>query len=377
MSLINKVLKDLDKRGQEPFDREAGGSAVERSEPRMKLPWVVLALAVVGISAGIVLWPANDSQTMTVYEAEQSPQPEKVQQKPAQTESSRAEVRSNDGELNSNLDEPEIASTDKRATVRQLEARTDNKLSESQEPELKQTEQLAEAQSEKPPEQVPERTQERAEEKSTENDSVFVKKSVELTPEQIAQQNIEKAEKAQQQGRLTQAEEYWRQALAVTPDNKRVRKQLAALQYGRNKVTDALATLEVGFQRDRTDTDFRMLSARILEREARPGAALNVLLKNWPSAQDKPGYSHKVALLAQDTGHYEVAETAYTRLAQAQPNEGRWFVGKAIAQENQGSAAALTSYQQALERVTHEPTRQFIEQKIATLSVQANSAGKP
>ncbi|MCJ8316736.1 tetratricopeptide repeat protein [Idiomarina sp.] len=377
MSLINKVLKDLDKRGQEPFDREAGGSAVERSEPRTKLPWVVLALAVVGISAGIVLWPANDSQTMTVYEAEQSLQPEKVQQKPAQTESPRAEARSNDGELNSNLDEPETASTDKRATVRQLEARTDNKLSESQEPELKQTERLAEAQSEKPPGQVPEGTQERAEEKSTENDSVFVKKSVELTPEQIAQQNIEKAEKAQQQGRLTQAEEYWRQALAVTPDNKRVRKQLAALQYGRNKVTDALATLEVGFQRDRTDTDFRMLSARILEREARPGAALNVLLKSWPSADIKPDYSQKIALLAQDTGNYEVAETAYTRLAQAQPNEGRWFVGKAIAQENQGSAAALTSYQQALERVTHEPTRQFIEQKIATLSAQANSAGKP
>ena len=152
---------------------------------------------------------------------------------------------------------------------------------------------------------------------------------------------------------------------------------MAALQYGRNKVTDALATLEVGFQRDRTDTDFRMLSARILEREARPGAALNVLLKSWPSADIKPDYSQKIALLAQDTGNYEVAETAYTRLAQAQPNEGRWFVGKAIAQENQGSAAALTSYQQALERVTHEPTRQFIEQKIATLSAQANSAGKP
>jgi MSHA biogenesis protein MshN len=376
MSLINKVLKDLDKRGQEPFDREAGGSAVERSGPRTKLPWVVLALAVVGISAGIVLWPANDSQTMTVYEAKQSPQSEKVQQKPVQTQSPRAETSSKGGEVNRYPDEPEIASTDKRATVRQLEARTDNKSSESQEPELKQTERLAEAQSEKPPEQVPERKQERAEEKSTENDSVFVKKSVELTPEQIAQQNIEKAEKAQQQGRLTQAEEYWRQALAVTPDNKRVRKQLAALQYGRNKVTDALATLEVGFQRDRTDTDFRMLSARILEREARPGAALNVLLKNWPSAQDKPGYSHKVALLAQDTGHYEVAETAYTRLIEAQPTEGRWYVGKALAQEQQGSNAALSTYQKALQRVTHEPTRQFIEQKIATLSAQANSAGK-
>ena len=49
---------------------------------------------------------------MTVYEAEQSPQPEKVQQKPAQTESPRAEARPNDGELNSNLDEPE-AGTDK------------------------------------------------------------------------------------------------------------------------------------------------------------------------------------------------------------------------------------------------------------------------
>lgn len=339
MSLINKVLKDLDKRGQEPFDREAGGSAVERSEPKSTLPWVILALALVGISIGVALWPANDNQTMTVYEGGQSPQTEAAQQKSVQSQKQPDETSSVD------------------------------KVNEVKEPAPKQTKQLAEAQIEKEPAKV--------EKSNTDNDGVFVKKSVELAPEEIAQQNIEKAEKAQQQGRLTQAEEYWRKALSVTPDNKRVRKQLAALQYGRNKVTDALATLEVGFQRDRTDTDFRMLSARILEREARPGAALNVLLKSWPSADKKPGYSQKIALLAQDTGNYAVAETAYTRLIEAQPTEGRWYVGKALAQEQQGSNAALSTYQQALQRVTHEPTRQFIEKKIAALSAQANSAGKP
>ena len=81
--------------------------------------------------------------------------------------------------------------------------------------------------------------------------------------------------------------------------------------------------------------------------------------------------------MAQDTGNYAVAETAYSRLMEAEPNEGRWYVGKAVAQEKQGNAAALASYQHALQRVTHEPTRQFIEQKIAALSAQANSAGKP
>jgi MSHA biogenesis protein MshN len=373
MSLINKVLKDLDKRGQEPFDRDAGGSAVERSEPKSTLPWVILALAIVGISLGVALWPTNDNQTMTVYEGGQSPQPEAAQQTSVQSQKQPDETSSSEDKVNPNLGEPERVSGEIQAlasrTVTPDETSSVAKANAAQEPAPKQTKQLAEAQIAKEPEQ--------AEKNNTDNDGVFVKKSVELTPEEIAQQNIEKAEKAQQQGRLTQAEEYWRQALAVTPDNKQVRKQLAALQYGRNKVTDALATLEVGFQRDQTDTDFRMLSARILEREARPSAALNVLLKNWPSAEEKPGYSHKVALLAQDTGNYEVAETAYTRLTQAQPHEGRWFVGKAVAQENQGSAAALTSYQQALERVTHEPTRQFIEAKIAALSAQANSAGKP
>lgn len=53
MSLINKVLKDLDKRGQEPFDRDAGGTAVERSEPKSKLPWVILALAIGGYRSGL------------------------------------------------------------------------------------------------------------------------------------------------------------------------------------------------------------------------------------------------------------------------------------------------------------------------------------
>jgi len=370
MSLINKVLKDLDKRGQEPFDREAGGSAVERSEPKSKLPWVILALAIVGISLGVALWPANDNQTMTVYEGEQSAQPEAAQQKSVQSQKQPDETSSSDDKVNPNLGEPERVSGESQAlanrTVTPDETSSVDKASEVKEPAPKQTKQLAEAQIEKEPEKS-----------NTDNDGVFVKKSVELAPEEIAQQNIEKAEKAQQQGRLTQAEEHWRQALAVTPDNKRVRKQLAALQYGRNKVTEALATLEVGFQRDQTDTDFRMLSARILEREARPSAALNVLLKNWPSAEEKPGYSQKVANLAQDIGNYAVAETAYSRLMEAEPNEGRWYVGKALAQEQLGSNAALSTYQQALERVTHEPTRQFIEQKIAALSAQANSAGKP
>ncbi len=373
MSLINKVLKDLDKRGQEPFDRDAGGTAVERSEPKSKLPWVILALAIVGISLGVALWPANDNQTMTVYEGGQSPQTEAAQQKSVQSQKQPDETSSSDDKVNPSTGQPERVSGEIQAlasrTVTPDETSSVDKANEVKEPAPKQTKQLAEAQIEKEPVQ--------AEKSHTNNDGVFVKKSVELTPEEIAQQNIEKAEKAQQQGRLTQAEEYWRQALAVTPDNKQVRKQLAALQYGRNKVTDALATLEVGFQRDRTDTDFRMLSARILEREARPGAALNVLLKSWPSADKKPGYSQKIALLAQDTGNYEVAETAYTRLIEAQPTEGRWYVGKALAQEQQGSNAALSTYQQALQRVTHEPTRQFIEQKIAALSAQANSAGKP
>ena len=46
MSILNKVLKDLDKRGQKPGEAESvGGSAV--AGPSSRTPWVVAIVAVV------------------------------------------------------------------------------------------------------------------------------------------------------------------------------------------------------------------------------------------------------------------------------------------------------------------------------------------
>lgn len=368
MSLINKVLKDLDKRGQEPFNAEADGSAVERSGTKSILPWTILALTIAGVLLAVTLWPVADDHSMTVYEGTKPQQKELPEQQPDTDKWVSSE---------SIAEQRPDKTQEKKRDKRTLKAEPDNvQPSNSAPPEPEMQAHVGEKTEALAAEKI-EKTRQQPEEKVANTDGVFLKKNVQLSPKEIAQNNIEKAEKAQQQGRLTQAEEYWRKALAATPDNKNVRKKLAALQYGRNKVTDALATLETGFQRDKTDTDFRMLSARILEREAKPGAALNVLLKNWPKTEENPDYSQKVALLAQDTGNSSIAEAAYSRLVDAQPNEGRWYVGKALAQEQQDSAAALKTYQLALERVTHAPTRQFIERKVAALSAQIKSVGKP
>lgn len=56
MSVINKVLKDLDRRGQQPFSKRAASSAVERRSSHRLALWllalmlvIVLALVILGI----------------------------------------------------------------------------------------------------------------------------------------------------------------------------------------------------------------------------------------------------------------------------------------------------------------------------------------
>ncbi|WP_417441687.1 tetratricopeptide repeat protein [Idiomarina sp.] len=353
MSVINKVLKDLDRRGQQPFSKRAASSAVERRSSHRLALWLLALMLVIVLALVIFWWQSRSENTMTVTESEPAEMP-KLQERV----------------------EPFIDT----AVIEVPAERTSRSEIDSQQSNETEAQDLAsvtvpEAGPEKA-EPVPEKPVVAAEE--TENEAQkggeFSKHAVQLSPAEISAQHIEKAQKAQQQGRLTSAEDHWRKALAVTPENKEVRKKLAALQFGRNKVSQALTTLEAGFKLNPNDFEFRLLSARILEKEARPAAALSLLKQATPDAGAYPEYVQKQALLAQSQGDYKTAADAYQRLLESEPAQGRWYLGKAVAQQEFAPEAAIASYQEALNRIQHRPTLDFIEQQIASL--QETEAGE-
>ncbi|MCK7458961.1 tetratricopeptide repeat protein [Idiomarina aminovorans] len=351
MSVINKMLKDLDRRGQQPFSKRAASSAVEkRNSPKPGLWFLGLMLFIV-LALVVFWWQSSDKNMMTVSESKPNERPKVQERVEPLTKASAFKAP-----------EKLVTPAESRSPQQKQPDTKDLASVEMPEPESERRSERTQKKQPEPPETVAENTTEEAK-----KGGEFSKQSVQLSPEEIANKHIEKAQKAQQQGRLTLAEEHWRKALAVTPDNKEVRKKLAALQFGRNKVSQALTTLEAGFKRSSTDFEFRLLSARILEKEARPAAALSLLKQAAPSAGEYPEYVQKQALLAQDMGDYQAAADAYQRLVQAEPAQGRWYLGKAVAEQEFAPEVALLSYKKALSRIKHRPTLEFIQQQIALL----------
>ncbi|MDV6327871.1 tetratricopeptide repeat protein [Idiomarina sp. Sol25] len=349
MSVINKVLKDLDRRGQQPFSKRAAISAVERRSSHRLALWLLAVMLVIVLALVVFWWQSRSENTMTVTESGPAEMP-KLQE--------RVEPFIDTAVIEVPAERTPRSETDSQQSneieVRDLEpvtvTETEQEIAEKAEP-------------------LPEEPILAAEEteSETQKNGEFSKQAVQLSPAEISAQHIEKAQKAQQQGRLTSAEDHWRKALAVTPENKEVRKKLAALQFGRNKVSQALTTLEAGFKLNPDDFEFRLLSARILEKEARPAAALSLLKQATPDAGAYPEYVQKQALLAQSQGDYKAAADAYQRLIESEPAQGRWYLGKAVAQQEFAPEAAVASYKAALKRIKHQPTLDFIEQQIVTL----------
>ncbi|MCP1338723.1 tetratricopeptide repeat protein [Idiomarina sp. M1R2S28] len=351
MSVINKVLKDLDRRGQQPFSKRAASSAVERRSSHRLGLWLLALMLVIVLALVVFWWQSRSENTMTVTESGPAEMP-KLQERVEplidaaviKVPAERTPISERALQQSSEIVTKDLASI----TVPEVEQDFPEKAeSEPEEPALAAKETESEA----------------------EKGGEFSKQPVQLSPAEISAQHIEKAQKAQQQGRLTSAEDHWRKALAVTPENKEVRKKLAALQFGRNKVSQALTTLEAGFKLNPDDFEFRLLSARILEKEARPAAALSLLKQATPDAGLYPEYVQKQALLAQAQGDYQAAADAYQRLIESEPAQGRWYLGKAVAQQEFAPEAAVASYQKAFKRIKHQPTLDFIEQQITSLQV--------
>lgn len=348
MSVINKVLKDLDKRGRKPFDATESSSAVASDkQPSRQWLWWFSGVALVAIAALLAyrwLAPENSANPGPVvtatepkattaepiqpYRPQQPQQPEVTEQEP-QPEADAATASASS--LTNSFTLPEPIALD------------------SSQPQAPST----------PVAEEPE---------PTESEPVFVKKAVNLSPQQVAAQHAEKASTAQQQGRLSDAESHWQNAVRVLPTDVDYRQQLAALQYGRGKITQALVTLNDGLKRQPEAHSLRLLSAKILQKEGQHQAALLLLGKANPSVAEHLEYYQLTAQLAQQLEQYQLAATSYGRLAQVQPNNGRWHLGQAIALERFDSTAAAAAYERALMHLTHRPSREFVQNRLQQLN---------
>lgn len=149
-------------------------------------------------------------------------------------------------------------------------------------------------------------------------------------------------------GQTAQGEDQLRRALRLDAHNLAARELLAGMYMRTGRLVEAAGLLKEGVQLAPGHTVFAELYARVLVDQGEPGAAVRVLEQHLDAAHDDVNYLAMLAALYQQVGRQREAAQAYRELVQARPDRGEWWAGLGISLEALGQpAAARQAYQRA------------------------------
>ena len=372
MSVINKMLKDLDQRqeGQDtsPIENHAATpnagtqlSSNKASSTAITLVLIIIAvlLAFIGyqmllnnkgrvadstnqVAPALMTTASEPTQINNeLAEPAQSVDPDpaaELEQPPAPETELVAETTP---DLPVQNEEPEEVTTElvveeEDQTAPQLEV-------EPQESSTSQTEQFVSTAT--PSSQEPVRVTEKAAEEPT---FVIEKTSTKLTPEERVERLLNKAKSAYEKGYITEAIEDLTKVLSISDGHIEARTLLAGAWYGRGEGNRAIAILNDGLQRYPLIEEWRTTAAKIFFKENRLEGAFSYLNVELTGAS-KEFYTLK-GNLARQLKQFSAAELAYSKLTELEPFVGNWWLGLAIAQDSQAkSQQALASYIKVVE----------------------------
>lgn len=160
------------------------------------------------------------------------------------------------------------------------------------------------------------------------------------------------------------------QALSRNPKRRDARLQLTTLLIRTQQVDQAERVLSTGLQLEPADSVLRKQYARLLYERGRYGDAVTLLQRNpVPGLSKDIEYYALLAALLRENQQYHGAAQIYERLLKVRPRHSLWWMGLAIArdQDNQ-SDAARSAYQQALKLPGLEPDLQkYIHTRLEQL----------
>ncbi|EGT3626866.1 tetratricopeptide repeat protein [Morganella morganii] len=192
---------------------------------------------------------------------------------------------------------------------------------------------------------------------------------VKLTPKQLAKKQFTLASEAERDGKLKEAISYYDQTLVLDPSMHEARKQLAALHYGQGQLAKASEVLQQGMLLFPQQLDFALLLARVQQASGQADLAL-VTLANIPDTHPLARQKWMAQSdLAQKLGQFSLSEQAYRQLLQQEPQQAKWWMGLAYALDSQQQfPQARQAYRTALgHRGLSAQASAFIEQRLTQL----------
>lgn len=120
------------------------------------------------------------------------------------------------------------------------------------------------------------------------------------------------------------------------PDYLPAKEALIAIMMENGNFFKAKRLLMMGLEQDPNYIPFIELKARILINENKINSALDLLQRVTPSMQKHAEYYAMMAALYQRQGQFNLAAQLYEKLLNYHPNQGMFWVGLAVALETQG-----------------------------------------
>lgn len=192
------------------------------------------------------------------------------------------------------------------------------------------------------------------------------KRSLTLTPEQRAENRYRVAAQQMQQRQTVEAEQGLRAALEEYPRHIGARDLLAALLLERGRMDEARQVLEQGLTAVPGLASFVTLLARIyVEQNAEP-KAIALLEQQRAGAKPNPDTLALLATLYQRATRHGEAIAAFKDALTLRPLEGKWWLGLGISQEaEQNWNEARFAYERVRDTNVEPRLARYAEQRLA------------
>lgn len=377
MSVINQMLKDLDRRQQ-----EAEGAAVYVAPVRQQGWWMLVLTLLCTLALGILGWRTwifwQQSQRASLPAA----QVEAPRTAPAVAPSAPLAVVATTQAVPSAAPVAKVPAAGAESTAARVAPSAAEQvpadeavLADEGNPQEALGDETIPSDEELQPDLYAELAAEQSAEEAPapaapRKPGILKIETVELSDAELATLAERKATTAMAKGRMQEAQDGYYEVLAHDPHNQGAREQLAGLLYGAGRLTEAAQVLEEGLRLYPAQADLRLLLARVAISGGDRQKALDWLTGYQPDIASNLDYYATWAGLAQELGQPVQASEMYVRLLRQQPDQGRWWLGLGVAEDGQGHRQrALDAYRNAqLHGNLGEASTQWLEQRIGQLT---------
>lgn len=155
------------------------------------------------------------------------------------------------------------------------------------------------------------------------------------------------------------------------------RTSLAALLIEQGKADQASTFINKGLKINPTSSSLIELKARLLSQEGKTSQALAVLQMTHPSIEDNQNYHALLAALYERSNKDAFAVKIYQQLLSINPKNGNWWFGLGISEDKLGNKSeAINAYSRALSvGQLNSDSFAYLQKRLETLQENAHDKG--